>query len=137
VASDDHWRSQSFPGEDASHTYKTERANTYIRKKPKGEEKYKEPPGKEMSLIGKGNERAKETHAEQSQGESDRKDKALSMQIDEVNHVKRTGYYSEDIKKISEQKDHLFRNWGACVDTIFWKNRVKRGKEKQLMKNRV
>jgi hypothetical protein len=79
-------------------------------KKPKGEERYKEPPGKQMSLIGKGNERAKESHGEQPQGKSDRKDKALSMQIDQVNHVKRTDYYSEDIKQISEQKDHLLRN---------------------------
>jgi hypothetical protein len=82
MASDDHQRSQSFPGEDTSHTYKVERAHTYIREKAKGKERYKEPPGKQMSLIGKGNKRAKESHGEQPQGKLDRKDKALSMQVD-------------------------------------------------------
>jgi hypothetical protein len=90
MASDDHPRSRSFPGEDTSHTHKTERANTYIRKKPKGEERYKEPLGKQMILIGKGNKRAKESHDEQPQGKLNRKDKALSMQIDQVDHVKGT-----------------------------------------------
>jgi hypothetical protein len=32
-----------------------------------------------------------------------------------------------EFEEISEQKDYLLRNWGACVDTIFWKNRSKRG----------
>jgi hypothetical protein len=26
---------------------------------------------------------------------------------------------------------------GACVDTVFWKNRSNKGQEKQSMKNRV
>jgi hypothetical protein len=47
------------------------------------------------------------------------------MEIDEVNHVKRFYYYSKDIKRILEQKDHLLGNLGACVDTIFWENRSK------------
>jgi hypothetical protein len=45
MTSDDHRRLQSFPGEHASHTYEAERANTYIKKKPKGEERYKETTG--------------------------------------------------------------------------------------------
>jgi hypothetical protein len=43
MASDDHRSSQSFPGEDASHTHKTERANTYIWKNPKAKRDIKNP----------------------------------------------------------------------------------------------
>jgi hypothetical protein len=43
MASGDHRRSQSFPGEDASHTHKTERANTYIRKNPRAKRDTKNP----------------------------------------------------------------------------------------------
>jgi hypothetical protein len=46
------------------------------------------------------------------------------MQIDQVDQVKRTDYYSEDIKQILEQKYHL-EKW------------VKRGKEKQPTESRV
>jgi hypothetical protein len=77
---------------------------------------------RQQSLIAKGNERSKESHGEQPRGKSDRKDKTLSMEIDQVDHVKRFDYYSKDIKQILEQKDHLLRNSRACVDTIFWKN---------------
>jgi hypothetical protein len=44
------------------------------------------------------------------------------MEIDHVDHMKRFGYYSKDVKQISEQTGHLLRNWGACVDIVFWKN---------------
>jgi hypothetical protein len=63
-----------------------------------------------MSLIGKRNKRAKESHGEQPWGKSDRKDKALPMEIDHVDHVTRFDHYSKDIKQISEQKDYLLRN---------------------------
>jgi hypothetical protein len=41
--------------------------------------------------------------------------------------MKRFGYYSKDIKQISEKKGYLLQNWGACVDKVFWKNMVKKG----------
>jgi hypothetical protein len=47
------------------------------RKNPKVRSDTRKPPGKQMSLIGKGNERAKESHGEQPRGKSHRKDKAL------------------------------------------------------------
>jgi hypothetical protein len=34
--------------------------------------------------------------------------------------------YSKDIKRISEQQDHLLRNGVACVDTVFGKTGSKR-----------
>jgi hypothetical protein len=49
------------------------------------------------------------------------------MEIDHGDHVKRFHYYSKDIKQISEQKDHLLQNWGACVDVIFWKKIGQKG----------
>jgi hypothetical protein len=49
------------------------------------------------------------------------------MEIDCVDHVKRCGYHSKDIKWIWEQKDNLLRNWGVCVDTIFWKKMQVKG----------
>jgi hypothetical protein len=51
--------------------------------------------------------------------------------------TERFDYCSKDIRQISEQKDYVLQNWGACVDTIFWKKQVKMGKEKQPMKSRV
>jgi hypothetical protein len=47
MASDDHRFSQNFPREDAADTYKTERANTYIRKDPKAKRDTKNPRVKE------------------------------------------------------------------------------------------
>jgi hypothetical protein len=41
------------------------------------------------------------------------------MEINNIDHMNRFGYYSKDVKRILEQKDHLLRNWGACVDTVF------------------
>jgi hypothetical protein len=95
-------------------------------KKPKGEERYKEPRGKWMSLIGKGIKRAKESHGEQPQGKLDRKDKALSMQIDQVDHVKGTDCYSEDIKQISKQKI-IYSETGGHVLTPFFGKQGQKG----------
>jgi hypothetical protein len=49
---------------------------------------------KKVSLIGKGNERAKESHGEQPWKVSDWEDNTLSMEIDRIDHVKRFGYLS-------------------------------------------
>jgi hypothetical protein len=50
------------------------------------------------------------------------------MEIDHVDHVKRFGYYSKDVKRISEQKDHLLRNWGGmCWHRFLKKKQVKKG----------
>jgi hypothetical protein len=50
------------------------------------------------------------------------------MEIDHVDHVKRFGYYSKDVKRISEQKDHLLRNGGGHVLAPFFeKKQVKKG----------
>jgi hypothetical protein len=51
------------------------------------------------------------------------------MEIDHVDHVKRFDYYSKDIKRTSEQKDHLLRNWGHVLTPFFGKQ-VKKDKEK-------
>jgi hypothetical protein len=82
-----------------------------------------------VSLIGKGGERAKESDGEQPCRELDRNDETLSMYIDHVDHAKRFDYYPNNIKWILEKKDHLLLNWGACVDVIFWKKQVRRGKK--------
>jgi hypothetical protein len=52
----------------------------------------------------------------------DGKDKTLSIEIDQVDHVKRFGYYSNNIKEISEQKCYLLRNWGHVLTSFFGKN---------------
>jgi hypothetical protein len=90
-----------------------------------------------MSLLGKRNERCQRVTWSTAPGKTDGKDKTLSIEIDQVDHVKRFDYYSKDIKEISEQKDYLLLNWGACVDIVFLEKRVKRDKEKQPMKSRV
>jgi hypothetical protein len=59
MASSNHRWSQSFPRKDVSHTQKLKELNTYIRKIQKVEKDTKKPPDKGVSLIGKGNERAK------------------------------------------------------------------------------
>jgi hypothetical protein len=60
MASKDHRRSQSFPGEDASHTHETKRTNTYIRKKPKDEKRYTNI----RSAVFLGNESSREEERE-------------------------------------------------------------------------
>jgi hypothetical protein len=37
------------------------------------------------------------------------------MEIDHVDRVKRFDFYAKYIKRISEQKDHLLRNWGHVL----------------------
>jgi hypothetical protein len=46
--------------------------------------------------------------------------------------MRRFNYYSKDIKQMFEQKYHLLQNWGACVDTIFWKKQGQEGIRKNI-----
>jgi hypothetical protein len=111
------------------------RVNTYIRKKIHGW--YTEPSGKRMSLIAKGNERCQRV----TWWTTPRKGRGKGRDIINKDWSGRSRgdliIIQKDIKQISEQKDYLLRNWGVCVDTIFWENRSKEDKEKQPMKNRV
>jgi hypothetical protein len=61
---------------------------------------------------------AKELHGEQPQRKTEGRDETYQWKLIR-SIMRRFDYHSKDIKQISEQNDHLLRNWGACVDTVF------------------
>jgi hypothetical protein len=87
---------------------------------------YKEPTGKRVSFIGKGNERCQRITWRTTPKENRWEGRDISMKIDQVDH--------EEIWLLIKRYQANFRakglftlKLGACVDTVFWKNRVKKG----------
>jgi hypothetical protein len=73
-----------------------------------------------MSLIGRGTRGAKESHGEQTRGKTDGKDKTLSMEIDQVDHVKRDLTINQKISRKFRSKKIIYSKTGGHVLTPFF-----------------
>jgi hypothetical protein len=97
---------------------------------------YKEPTGKRLSFVGKGNERCQRVTWRTTLKENRWKGWYILMEIDQVDH----GEIWLLLKRYQTNfgaKGSFTLKLGACVDIVFLEKQVKRDKERQPMKSRA